>query len=223
MHVPKVFEESDIPTLHSLIQTYPLATLVTYGKSGINANHIPFHLSSQPHPFGTLRGHLARNNPLLQDDLEHIETLAIFHGPQAYITPSWYATKKETGNAVPTWNYAVVHAYGFLRVHDDPSWLCDQLSALTDHNEASFADPWKVSDASPDYLAQLLSAIVGIELVISRLLGKWKVSQNQPPRNQSGVIDGLQQTSTPHALAMARLVQEAGNSPPQRSKAHDPR
>ena len=139
MYIPKQFEEPRVDVMHELIRARPLATLVTLSSSGLNANHIPLHLLESPTPFGTLQGHVARANPILSDLEKDMEVLAVFHGPDTYITPSWYATKKETGKVVPTWNYAVVHAYGYVRVVDDAAWLRAHLEALTTHNEASFS------------------------------------------------------------------------------------
>lgn len=206
MYIPKQFEEMRVDVMHELIRSYPLATLVTHSLSGLNANHIPLYLSESPAPYGTLQGHIARANPLLGEIAGGIETLVIFHGPDTYITPSWYATKKETGKVVPTWNYAVAHAYGFLRVVDNASWLRAQLDALTSHNEASFSEPWAVSDAPPEYIERIMAAIVGVEMVITKLLGKWKVSQNQPTQNQTSVISGLEASGLPTSEAMAALV-----------------
>ncbi len=192
--------------MHELVRAYPLATLVTHSSSGLNANHFPLHLSESPAPYGTLQGHIARANPLFGEITGGIETLAIFHGPDSYITPSWYATKKQTGKVVPTWNYAVVHAYGVLRVEDNASWLRAHLDALTGHNEKSFPEPWAVSDAPEDYIESMMAAIVGVEMVITKMLGKWKVSQNQPTQNQVGVISGLTASGFPEWDAMAALV-----------------
>lgn len=207
MYIPKQFEEPRVEVMHELVRAYPLATLVTHSSSGLNANHIPLHLSESPAPYGTLRGHISRANPLFGEIAGGIETLAIFYGPNSYITPSWYATKKETGEVVPTWNYAVVHAYGVLRVVDNPSWLRTQLDALTDHNEASFPEPWAVSDAPADHIERIMAAIVGVEMVITKMFGKWKVSQNQPTQNQVGVISGLRASGLPGSQAMAALVE----------------
>ena len=193
--------------MHELIRARPLATLVTLSSSGLNANHIPFHLSESPAPFGTLQGHVARANPILSDLEKNTEVLAVFHGPDAYITPSWYAAKKETGKVVPTWNYAVVHAYGTVRVVDDAAWLRAQLEALTTHNEASFPEPWAVSDAPHEFTEKLIGNIVGFEIVISRLSGKWKVSQNQPQQNQASVVEGLKASGQQDSSAMAVLVE----------------
>jgi transcriptional regulator len=211
MYIPKHFDEPRIEVLHELIRARPLSTLVTLSSHGLNANHVPMLLSAEAGPFGTLHGHVARANPVWQDFSKEVEVLAIFHGPEAYITPSWYATKAETGKVVPTWNYAVAHAYGTLRIIDDASWLPAHLAALTAHNEAAFPAPWQLSDAPQDYTEKLMGAIVGIEIVITRLSGKWKVSQNQPAQNQETVIAGLRGQADGESQAMAALV-EAGKA-----------
>lgn len=209
MYIPKQFEEPRVDVMHELIRARPLATLVTMSSNGLNANHIPFHLVESPAPFGALQGHVARANPILGDFENNTEVLAVFHGPDTYITPSWYATKKETGKVVPTWNYAVVHAYGYVRVVDDVSWLRAQIEALTNHNESSFSKPWAVSDAPREFTEKLIGNIVGFEMVITRLSGKWKVSQNQPQQNQASVIEGLKASGQQESLAMAVLVDTA--------------
>lgn len=213
MYTPKHFEEPRIEVMHELMRARPLATLVTLTSGGLEANHIPMHLVDTPAPFGTLRGHVARANPLWRDFAKDIGVLAIFHGPDSYITPSWYATKKETGKVVPTWNYAVVHAYGTLRVIDDAVWVRSQLEALTAHNEAGFARPWAVSDAPREYTDKLLESIVGFEIAITRLTGKWKVSQNQAAQNQESVIEGLINSDLPDAAGMAKLVAASAKNP----------
>lgn len=210
MYIPKHFAEPRVDALHQLIRTHPLATLVTLASSGLNANHIPLHLSQEPSPFGTLRGHVARANPIWHDIASDVEALAIFHGPDAYVTPSWYPTKAETGRVVPTWNYAVAHAYGTLRVVDDPAWVRVHLEALTAHNERALAEPWRLEDAPSDFVAKLIGAVVGIEIVVTRLSGKWKTSQNQPAENQAGVIHGLRASGKAEATEMADLI-EGGN------------
>jgi transcriptional regulator len=212
MYVPKHFDESRVDVLHDLICARPLATLVTLSSDGLTANHVPLLISAEPVPFGTLRGHVARSNPIWTDITKGVEVLAVFHGPDAYISPSWYSTKAETGKVVPTWNYAVVHAYGTLRIVDDPSWLRANLEALTTHSESAFAEPWHVSDAPPDFTERLIAAVVGIEIVITRLTGKWKVSQNQPHQNQVGVVQGLRTSSSTQAQEMAALVEGAKNA-----------
>lgn len=211
MYIPSQFEQPDIEVMHELIRNRPLATLVTLGANGINANHIPLHFSPTPEPFGVLRGHIARANPLWHDLSSEVETLAIFHGPDAYISPSWYATKQEAGKVVPTWNYTVVHAYGTLRIIDDAVWVRTQLEALTQQQEAAFPEPWAVSDAPEEFTGKLLEAVVGIEMVITRLTGKWKVSQNQPPQNQRSVVQGLNAGGQSEAAAVAALVDAGVN------------
>lgn len=207
MYIPKQFEELRVEVMRELIRACPLSTLITHSSSGLSANHIPLYFSESPAPYGTLQGHIARANPLFGEIAGGVETLAIFHGPNAYISPSWYATKKETGKVVPTWNYVVVHVYGVLRVVDNAPWLRAQLDALTDHNEAPFPEPWAVSDAPADHIERIMAAIVGIEVAITKMFGKWKVSQNQPTQNQLGVISGLKASGRPESEAMAALVE----------------
>lgn len=207
MYLPKLFAQPDITTMHALIRAHPLATVITLSSDGLNANHIPLHLSDEPAPFGTLRGHIARANPLLTEMAEDMEALLVFQGPQTYITPAWYASKPKTGKVVPTWNYAVVHAYGFINVIDDAEWLRRQLKELTADNEAGFAAPWTLDDAPREFIDQLLEQILGFEIVITRLQGKWKVSQNQPQPNQASVIAGLKTSRQADAPAMATLVE----------------
>jgi transcriptional regulator len=211
MYLPAHFAEPRVDVLHALMREQPLCTLVALTADGLEANHIPLLLSPDPAPYGTLRGHVARANPLWRICAAESEVLAIFHGPDAYITPSWYATKAETGRVVPTWNYAVAHAYGRLRAVDDAAWLREQLTALTAHNEGGFAHPWQMSDAPADYIDKLIAAVVGIEIVITRLSGKWKVSQNQPPQNRAGVAAGLRAGGGGEARRMADLVDRTGD------------
>lgn len=209
MYLPAHFSESRTEVLHALMRARPLATLVTPVAGGLDANHIPLHFSLEAGPLGTLRGHVARANPLWRECTPGVDVLAIFHGPDAYITPGWYPTKAQTGKAVPTWNYAVVHAHGALRAVDDPVWLRAHLAALTAQHEAASAQPWQIEDAPADYLEKMISAVVGIEITITRLTGKWKASQNQLPENQAGVAHGLRERAGADDLAMAALVEEA--------------
>jgi len=194
MYVPRHFAEDDVGEMHALMRANPLATLVTHGPDGLNANHIPLLLAG-----GRLQGHVARANPLWQAGTVAGEVLVVFQGDDSYISPSGYATKAEHGKVVPTWNYAAVHAYGELRVIDDPRWIFAQISALTAANEAALPQPWAVTDAPADYIEKMLGAVVGIEITITRLLGKWKVSQNQPAVNQASLIAALEKAGDPMA------------------------
>ena len=210
MYTPEHFEEHDKENKFALMRSNPLATLVTLGTDGLNANHIPLLLVESPNTLGTLKGHIPRVNPLASGTPDDGEALAIFHGPSGYISPSWYASKREHGKVVPTWNYAVVHAYGKLRVVDDIVWVKSQIEELTTANESQFANPWKVSDAPSDYTGRLLRGLVGIELEISRLIGKNKASQNQPASNRAGVIEGLLSLNSSESDALAALVGDPG-------------
>ena len=201
MYLPKHFAVSDLPSLHSLMREHPLATVVMQDADGLNANHLPLQLDASVGEFGCLRGHVARANPLATAALDN-EILVIFQGPQGYISPSNYATKAEHGKVVPTWNYTAVHAYGRLRLIDDADWLLTQLTALTTEHEGGLAKPWAVSDAPEDYIAKMLAAIVGFEISMTRLVGKWKVSQNQPALNQASLIAALD------GQPMAELIRE---------------
>ncbi|KAF3997693.1 FMN-binding negative transcriptional regulator [Glaciimonas immobilis] len=212
MYLPKHFEQPRIDVMHDLIRSHPLATLITMTAAGIEVNHIPLLLSDQPRPLGTLCGHVARANPLWRDYQKEVEVVAVFNGPESYISPTWYATKKQHGKVVPTWNYAVTHAYGTLRVMDDAVWLRTHLEQLTAHNEDGRPAPWMVDDAPREYTEKMIMAIVGIEIVITRLIGKWKVSQNQPAENRASVIHSLNNGSELHGTSMATLIADAGKN-----------
>jgi transcriptional regulator len=205
MYLPSHFAETRGEVLQALMRAQPFATLVTQDGAGLQADHLPLHFAAGIGPFGALQGHVARANPLWRQAAD-TEVLAIFHGPQAYVTPSWYETKRADGKAVPTWNYVVVHARGRLRAIDDPAWLRAQLETLVDRHEGPLPEPWRIADAPPDYIEKMLKAIVGIEIVISEVTGKWKTSQNQPEINRAGVVAGLREQGTEDALQMAELV-----------------
>ena len=208
MYQPSRFKSTDLAAMHQLMRAHPLATIVTLTVNGINANHIPLHLSPDAGEFGTLRGHVARANPIWQDFNADVDTLVIFQGPDCYISPSFYPAKQEDGKVVPTWNYAVVHAYGKLQVFDDAAWVRANLEALTTQHEATTPHPWAVADAPAEYIDNLVTAIVGIELVIGKISGKFKMSQNQNARTQASVVTGLQQRGDAAALAVAAIVQQ---------------
>lgn len=209
MYVPAHFAESRVDVLHPFIREHPLAVLVTFGANGLNANHIPFELDPEPAPLGTLRGHVARGNPVWREFAKDVEALLVFQGPRSYISPAWYPTKQETGKVVPTYNYIVVHAYGPLRVIDDRQWLRGLVERLTNRHEAARAAPWKITDAPADYIETMLGAIVGIEIPVTRLIGKWKASQNQPAVNREGVIRGLGEIAGADAATMASYVKQS--------------
>lgn len=206
MYQPSHFEETRPEVLHALVRAQPLATLVTLTAQGLEANHIPLYLRTEGVERPTLVGHVARANPLWRETDLATPVLAIFQGPQHYISPGWYASKAEHGKVVPTWNYAVVHARGLLQVHDDAAWIRRQMVELTTQQEQGSAQPWAVDDAPRDYTDKMVSAVVGIEIPVSAWSGKWKVSQNQPASNQATVEQGLRGLGTEAAALMAGLV-----------------
>lgn len=208
MYLPAHFREDDVASIHALIRDHSLATLVTLGPEGLVANHIPMEIDPDPLPWGTLRGHVARANPVWHGANADVPALAIFVGPQGYITPSWYATKLDTGKVVPTWNYVAVHAYGPLRAIDDPAWLRDFVGRLTDRHEAGRAPMWRITDAPHDYIDRQLKGIVGIEIPVTRFEGKWKVSQNREPADRAGVVAGLRAEGGEPQGALADLVEK---------------
>jgi transcriptional regulator len=203
---PPHFQEERTDVLHQLIREHSLASVVTLGPDGLIANHVPLLLDPEPGPLGTLRGHVSRMNPQWRDSLPHVSALAIFQGPSAYITPSWYRTREETGKVVPTYNYVVVHAHGPLRTYEDPELLLRNVRALTELHESPLARRWSVDDAPADFIREQLKGIVGIEIPILRLEGKWKVSQNRVSADRQGVIEGLRDAGDPQSLAMADQV-----------------
>lgn len=208
MYVPAHFKEDRVEVLHEAIRAIALGTLVTSGASGLEATHAPMLIDPTPAPFGTLLGHVARANPHWRSVAGEAKALAIFLGPEAYISPGWYPTKQQTGKVVPTWNYVAIHASGKLRFFDDAERLRAIVTRLTDTHEAPRAEPWQVTDAPADYVDAMLKAIVGFELVIETLEGKWKMSQNRPPQDQAGVVDGLAREGGP--AAVAAIVAERG-------------
>ena len=212
MYLPSHFEETRVDVLHQLVRERPLATLVTLGAAGLNANHLPFELDTEPLPNGTLRCHVARANPVWRDYSLGTEALVIFHGPQVYISPSWYETKTQSGEVVPTYNYAVVHAYGTLRIIQDRAWLRGLVTRLTERFESASAAPWQVSDAPQDFIEKQLGAIVGIEIAVTRLAGKWKVSQNRPALDRAGVVEALSEIAGADGLAVAQMIKERSSS-----------
>lgn len=191
MYLPKVNEETRTEVMHALVRAHPLGLWVSLGDGELLVNQVPFELDATRGEFGTLVGHVARANPIWKRAPSEVPSLVTFQGPQAYITPSWYPSKHEHGKAVPTWNYAVVHAHGTPLFIEDRAWLREQVTRLTDRHEASQALPWSVSDAPADYMDKMLAAIVGVEIPIQRMVGKWKMGQNRPAPDQLGMVAGL--------------------------------
>ncbi|HZX33339.1 MAG TPA: FMN-binding negative transcriptional regulator [Rhodocyclaceae bacterium] len=217
MYIPNTFKEDDLSVLQNLMARFPLATVVTVGPEGMEANPVPLFHDPAPRegaPYGVLWGHLARANRQWQDHRPEAGVLAIFHGPESYISPNWYPSKAEHGKAVPTWNYAVVEAKGTLEVIDDPARLRQILTGLTAVHEASQPHPWSLADAPEDFVANQLKAIVGIEIAITRLVGKWKMSQNRQEADRQGVVAGLAGGGE-SSRAVAGLVAHALNPPPR--------
>lgn len=208
MYVPKHHEETDAAILHALIRTHPLGSWITQGDEELIANHVPFLLDPTRGKHGTLMGHVARANRVWRSFSRTMDSIVIFQGAETYISPSWYPSKHVHGKAVPTWNYVVVHAHGMPSVIEERSWLLAHLNQLTDVYEAEQALPWKVSDAPQDFTDRLLELIVGIEIPISRLVGKWKVSQNRSETDKLGVVAGLLARNDSQATQMASLIKQ---------------
>lgn len=200
MYCPAAFRERRPDVLRRLIADHPLATLVTTGRQGLLANLIPFSL--QPGgEHGTLCAHLARANPQAEALREGAEVLVLFQGPAAYVTPAWYPSKALHGKVVPTWNYVIMQVRGKPRVVDDAAWLHAQVDALTRQQESRRRHPWQLADAPPDYIAAQLGAIVGLEVPIAAIEGKWKLGQNRQPADRAGVLHGLKTESACPSMA----------------------
>jgi transcriptional regulator len=206
LYLPAHFNETRTDVLHALMRARPLATLVASSASGLIANHVPVQTLAEPVPLGLIRGHIARANPLWREYAKDSEALAIFQGPDAYISPSLYPSKVQSGEVVPTWNYAVVHAHGTMRFINDAEWLHGLVAGLTATHEAARAQPWKIGDAPRKYIEKMLGMIVGFEFSIAKLAGKWKVSQNRPPADQVGVIQGLQDSGDADSRELASML-----------------
>ena len=210
MYQPPAFREERLEVQHALIRAHPLGTLVTLGSGGLVANPIPFLVDESRGEFGVLQGHLARSNGQWREFDPTVEALVVFQGVESYITPSWYATKRQTGKVVPTWNYATVQVSGPLAVIDDRDWLAAQVVALTSRHEGGRREPWSVSEAPASFVESQLKGIVGIEIPINRIEGKWKVSQNRPEDDRVGVAEGLRSSGSAQDRAMGDLVARRG-------------
>lgn len=193
MHIPPIYLEERLDCLHSLVSNNSFGTLITVSGNTAVADHIPFflHASEEDGELGTLRGHVAIANPVWKSVNGEQEVLVIFQGPSAYVTPNWYASKQEHGKVVPTWNYMVVHARGKLTIQRDSAWLLAHLNSLTGQQEAAQKTPWKVSDAPSDFIDRQVRGIVGVEILITDLVGQWKLSQNKDAADYAGVVEGL--------------------------------
>ena len=214
MYEPPLHRQDDIAAVHALIAAHPLGLLISHGPKGLLANALPFLIDANVGKFGRLRAHMARANPQWRDLAEGGEALVVFQGPSHYISPSLYATKAETGKVVPTWNYLIAQARGVARVVMDDAWLQSQIEALTDAQEAPRAKPWAVGDAPPDFVAMQKRAIIGVEIDISDLRGKWKVSQNRTAADRAGVVAGLASQDGDDAKAIALAVADASKGRP---------
>ena len=193
MYTPAHFRVTEPAALHRIIAAHPLGVLVTSHEGSLDANHIPFEFDPQIGPLGRLSAHVARANPVWQQCADGADVLVIFRGNESYISPNWYPSKHETHRLVPTWNYEVVHAHGRLRVRDDEKFLRGVLARLTRVHEAQEPKPWKMGDSAPEYIDMMLRAVVGLEIDITALEGKSKLSQNREPRDVAGAVQMLRQ------------------------------
>lgn len=210
MYLPEHFAETRVDVLHQLMRDHPLGSLVANGPSGLDANHLPFEWTANGTGHGSLLAHVARNNPLWQQVSDGADVLVIFHGPDAYVSPNWCPSKQETHRVVPTWNYMVVHAHGKITIRDDARFVRGAVARLTRTHEATTgaSAPWKITDAPANHIEQLIASIVGIEIHISRLIGKWKLSQNREPRDRLNAAQELAQRGE-DKLATAMQIDQA--------------
>ena len=216
MYVPASFAEPDRAVLHAFMASHPLGAMITSSPThGLYATHLPLVLDSTRGSSGVLQGHIARANPHHRMVSDTTDSLVIFSGPEAYITPTWYASKARHGKVVPTWNYVAVHVTGTLRFIDEPEFLLAHLERLTIAHESPRAHPWAMSDAPVEHVHALMGAIVGVEIEIRAIEGKWKLSQNRADEDIDGVIDGLRESASPTDRAVADLVDARR---PQRSE-----
>jgi transcriptional regulator len=212
MHLSPAFEQKSADLLHDVIRSHPLGTLVTMSEGELDANHLPFVLVSEG-PRGTLRGHVARTNPVWKM-ADGTDALIIFRGPDGYISPAWYPSKRETGKVVPTWNYVVVHVRGKVQAREDAHWLRDHLTALVTEHESRREFPWSIADTPTGFVDSMLAAIVGLEIPIRDIVGKWKLSQNRSSADRAGVIEGLEreQPAASSLIAAMRALSPASGA-----------
>jgi transcriptional regulator len=207
MYLPEHFAETRLEELHRIVREHPLGVLVTHTAAGLDANHIPFELDPGTGPFGTLQGHVARANPLWQEVPQGAMVLVVFRGAHGYVSPSWYPSKHETHRSVPTWNYEVVHAHGRIRLIDDAKFAGAVVARLTHTHEAAEPHPWRMADAPRDYIEQMLKMIVGIEIELTSLVGKRKLSQNRDARDFEGVVTALQEREQAELASVMERVE----------------
>ncbi|MGY3948373.1 transcriptional regulator [Aeromonas allosaccharophila] len=211
MYLPPHFATDDPEALYQLMRAHPLGALITHGSQGLDANHLPFELDAESGEHGVLRAHVARNNPLWQEVRDGDNVLVIFKAADAYISPSWYPSKQVHHQQVPTWNYSVVHAHGRIRIHDDARFVRRLLANLTRHHEAGEPTPWKMADAPREYMETMVQAVVGIEIEIERLVGKFKLGQNKDEADRQGAAHAL------HARGQVEVASDMENPPSPRS------
>ncbi|WP_422491215.1 FMN-binding negative transcriptional regulator [Endozoicomonas sp. ALE010] len=209
MHIPSKFKEVNLGKLHSFIQEYPLGTLIVSAENTLDADHIPFYLQRQENEQVILQSHIAKANPLWKKVVDGEEALLIFHGPNAYISPNLYPSKKETGKAVPTWNYSVVHVRGRVFFKHESNWILQLLNKISDFHELNQNLPWSVSDAPAEFTKKLVNAVVGLEFVIDDIVGNFKLSQNKTASDYSGVVNGLASSKNSSDISVARQMQRS--------------
>ncbi len=207
MYIPEHFAETRPEVLHRVIREHPLGVLVTHGPDGLDANHLPFEIDPDQGPHGLLSAHVARANPVWQACPTGTPVMVVFRGAEAYISPNWYPSKHEAHRQVPTWNYEVVHAHGILTIRDDERFVRGIVARLTRRHEAAEPRPWKMGDAPPDFIDDMLRHIVGIEISITSLVGKLKLSQNKDARDRLGAVQALDARGS-HELAAS--MRDAG-------------
>ena len=209
LYTPAAFRETDLPALHDHISACGLAMLVTASDGGPLVSHLPLILKRDAGPYGTLVGHLARPNPQWRESDLSKPAVAVFMGPDAYVSPSWYASKQTDARVVPTWNYTVVHARGRLEIFEDASSLHTNVTELTQQHEGRFASPWEVTDAPADFIQRMLRGIVGVRLVIEQLEGKAKLGQNRSAADRQGTIEGLSSSDRESERNVAGLMRKS--------------